>query len=148
MRIFGDLRTFFPTKSSLALVTTQQLTVSGSEMWFLSKLGSSKNIWRELTGKCCGKTTKGMAEFWKPGPKIESLPIFPISRRLSQAIGDVYDFLVFISRKNLWRSGKSEVPGRVGFYRHTRKRPCTDADSFQSLSITPSVSTMPIDCLS
>lgn len=29
----------------------------------------------------------------KPRPKIESLPIYPISRRLSQAIGDVYDFL-------------------------------------------------------
>ena len=30
--ICGYLRTFFGTKSSLALVTTQQLTVSGSEM--------------------------------------------------------------------------------------------------------------------
>lgn len=57
-------------------------------------------------------------------------------------------FPVFISRKNLRRSGKSKVPARVGFYQHTRKTPGTDAGSFQSLSITPSVFTMPIDCLS
>ena len=89
-----------------------------------------------------------MAEFWDASAENRIASNFP---DLSQTISDDRGrlrFPVFISRQNLRRSGKSKVPDRVGFYQHTRKTPGTDADSFQSLSITPSVATMPIDCLS
>ena len=89
-----------------------------------------------------------MAEFWDASAEnriASNLPDF--SQTISGDRGCLR-FPVFINRQNLRRSGKRKVPDRAGFYRHTRKKPGPDADSFQSLSITPSVSTMPIDCLS